>query len=206
MVMVTEVLIGQSQNKVQSNMRSDFSDESYSSTLESDSYSFRLGVKLTDSFTFELSKHDHGEVINNFTISTPTMAAATPSGTSVLHSDTTSEANIPIKLSSVRLGVKGEIELSTGLFINTSLGIAHWKYNDYSPQYLTRLGPSYSSGQSGNDLYYSLGAKYAFTESFHVGFEYSLLKINEKTAINDEFSGSFKHDVNDLSFVLGWSF
>ena len=76
----SEILIGKTQNKVHSSIRTEVSEDHYSSSLKSDSLGLRLGIDITDNFTIELSKHDHGSVVNNFTISIPTMAPPSPSG------------------------------------------------------------------------------------------------------------------------------
>jgi len=209
---VSEILIGQSQYKIDSSQRteilSEISEENYSSSLNSDSFAFRLGLKFSDNFSIELSKHDHGESVNNITASIPTMAPPSPSGPTFLppEFDTVYEAIRPIDLESIRIGVKGEMELLTSLFINARFGLAHWKYKKFSPQSLIMFNPINGSDESGNDIYYSLGAEYKFTEDFYLGIEYSLFKIDENTVFNDEVTSSYKHTVKDLSLVIGWEF
>jgi opacity protein-like surface antigen len=205
---LSEILIGQAQHKISSTLKSDVSEENYSSSLNSDLFGFRLGIKLLDNVSFELAKYDHGKVANNFTISTPTMAPPSPSGATFLPSefDTIVEVSIPIDIESIRLGIKGEMELFKNLSVNVRLGLAHWKYDGASPYLLTNLGPSSDKGGSGNDIYYSLGTEYQFTENFYVGLEYSLLKINETKDINNDVSGSYKHDIQDISVIIGWVF
>lgn len=204
LTVVSEVLIGQSQYKIGSSQRTEFSEDNYSSSFSSNSLGFRLGLKFTDNFSLELAKHDHGESVNNITTSIPKMIA--PNVFLPPEFDTIYEAKRPIGLESIRIGFKGEMELLTRLFINTRFGLAHWKYKKYSPKHLIMFNPFYSHGESGNDLYYSLGTEYKFTDNFYVGIEYSLLKINESTIFNDKISSSYKHDVKDFSLVLGWKF
>ena len=205
---VSEILIGQTQHKIHSSLRTviqtEVSEKNYSSSLNSDSFGFRLGVKFTHHLTFELAKHKHGSTVNKFTESYPTMG---PSGSLLPPEfDTSIQAIIPIDINSIRLGVKGEVELFKDFSINARLGFAHWKYDGFTPQKLTHLGVSSYGDESGNDIYYSLGAEYKFTENFYVGLEHSLLKINQKNGINNEVRASYKHDVKDLSLVLGWVF
>jgi hypothetical protein len=204
----SEFLIGKTQNKVHSSIQTEVSEDHYSSSLKSDSLGLRLGIDVTDNFAIELSKHDHGDVVNNFTISIPTMAPPSPSGPIFLppELDTIVEARIPIDLESLRVGVKGQMEIFEKVSVNARLGLAHWSYGEFTPQQLTNVGASSSSGESGNDLYYSFGAEYKFTENFYLGFEYSLFTINESSGDKNSVSGSYKHDVKDLSLVLGWAF
>jgi len=205
---VSEILIGKTQNKVHSTLQSDVSEEHYSSSLKSDSFGFRLGINFTDNFTIELAKQNHGGVVNNFTLSFPTMAPPSPSGPIFLppEFDTIVEASIPIDIESIKLGVKGQIELFKNASINARVGISHWEYGEFTPQKLTNVGASSSSGESGNDIYYSLGAEYKFTENFYLGLDYSLFTINEISSLNNSVNGSYRHDVKELSLVLGWAF
>jgi hypothetical protein len=209
---VSEILIGQSQYKIDSSQRttilSQISDENYSSSLNSDSFAFRLGLKFFENFSIELSKHDHGESVNNITVSIPTLAPPSSSGPIFLPSefDTVYEAIRPIDLESIRIGIKGEMELLTNLSINSRFGLAHWNYKKFSPQSLIIFNPINDNDKSGNDIYYSLGAEYKITENFYLGIEYSLFKIDENSVLNDEVSNSYKHTVKDLSLIIGWKF
>lgn len=120
--------------------------------------------------------------------------------------DTISEARIPIDLESIRIGIRGEIDLFTNVIINARLGLAHWKYGEFTPQSLTNMVTTHYSGESGNDIYYSVGAEYKFTEHFYIGLEYSLLTVSETAGDQDTGISSYKHDVKDLSLILGWAF
>lgn len=209
---VSEVLVGQSQNKVHTFMQgyslgeSYGIGESYYSTLNSDSFAFRLGVKFTDNLSIELAKHDHGSVANEFEISVP---ESLPDGNCCFGPDYDRiyQVRIPIETDSLRLGVKGEVELFTDLSVNARLGIAYWEYGQFNPQHLTALGSASNSGESGNDIYYALGAEYRLTEHFYLGVEYSLLSIHKSVASNDYDDISyFDHDLKDLSLIVGWEF
>lgn len=206
--LISEILIGKAHNKVRSFIQNEVSEEYYSSSLTSESRGFRLGVKIDNNFTIELAKHDHGKVVNSFNISIPTMAPPSPSGPIFLppEFDTIVKARIPIDLESLRLGVKGQIELFENVSANARLGLAHWEYGEFTPQQLTNVGSPSNSGESGNDIYYSLGAEYKFTKNVYLGLEYSLLTINESSGDKDTVYGSYKHDVKDLSLVFGWAF
>ena len=61
-------------------------------------------------------------------------------------------------------------------------------------------------GESGNDVYYSLGVDYKFTENFHLGVEYSAFTINENSNVQSTDRDNYKHEVKDISLVLGWTF
>ena len=203
---VSEVLVGQSQNKVHSYIQGDGIGESYYSSLNSDSFAFRFGVKFTDNLSIELAKHDHGSVVNEFEVSVPQLI---PGGGYCAGSDCEHiyQVRIPIETDSLRLGVKGEVELFTDLFVNARLGIAYWKYGQFNPQQLTNIGSSSNSGESGNDIYYALGAEYKLTEHFYLGVEYSLLSIYKSIAsIGYDVGGYYDHDVKDLSLIVGWEF
>jgi len=210
LAITSEILIGQTKHDIKSYLKSAELETRYSSSLNDNSFGFRLGVKLLDYVSVELSKHDHGSVVNEFTINYPTQIAGTPDfpGGCCLgpEHDYSVEAIVPIELESIRLGMKGEMELFTNVFINARLGLAHWKYGEFTPQYLTNLSRSNNSGESGNDLYYSFGGEYSITENLYVGFEYSLLKINEKNEYSGDRRDSYKHDIKDLSLILGWEF
>lgn len=209
---VSEILIGQSTYDINSTLRTEIrtevSEENYSSSLNSDSFGFRLGIKFTDNFSFELAKHEHGKSVNYVTIYIPTSIPPSPNGGCCLGPDEDSSlvAIVPIDLESIRLGIKGEMELFENTSINARLGLARWETGEYSPQKLTDISGYSRSGETGNDIYYSLGAEYKFTENFYIGVEYSLLKISVNKTFDDEYSGSYKNNVKDLSFVIGWAF
>ncbi len=207
-IVVSEILIGQSQNKVHSSLQTETLENSYSSSLKSNSFGFRLGAKLTESLSLELAKHFHGSVVNRFKATIPIMAPPRTINSALLPSGfyRTVQANIPIDLESIRFGVKGEFELLTDTFINGRLGIAHWEYGEYTPQQLSNVSGSSNSGESGNNIYYSIGAEYKFTENFYLGIEYSLLSINVSYGNEYYVTSSYEHDVKDLSLVIGWEF
>jgi hypothetical protein len=207
-VIVSEILIGKSQHEIKSFLNPKVSNVSYSATLNDSSFGFRFGVKFFDNVSIELAKHDHGSVVNEFTVYYPTSITGTPSGGDCClgsEHDYNAEAIIPIEIESIRFGIKGEVELVTNFTVNARVGLAHWSYKNYMPKKLTNFSPPPVSDGSGNDLYYSLGAEYKFSEDLYLGIEYSLLSVNESYAVND-VSGSFSHDVKDLLIVAGWVF
>ena len=197
---VSEILVGQSKNKIHSNIQGDSGGEdNYYSHLNSNSFAFRLGLKFTENLSFELAKHNHGSAVNQLTDSIPVVV-----GGSIVDYYTY-ERNMPIDTTSLRLGMKGEVEIITGLSLNARLGLAHWEYDEYTPQDLIAIG--WSTDTNGNDIYYSLGAEYKLTENFYVGVEYSVLPIDKNFEDKDlEASGYFDHTIKDLSFIVGWEF
>lgn len=210
---VSEILIGQSKYDIDSTLRTEIrtevSEENYSSSLNSDSFGFRLGIKFTDNFSFELAKHEHGKSVNYVTVYIPTSIPASPNGGGCClgsYEDNSFVAIVPIDLESIRLGIKGEMELFENTSINARLGLARWKSGEYTPQKLTNISGYSNSSETGNDIYYSLGAEYKFTEHLYIGVEYSLLKIAVNTTSGDIYSGSYKNNVKDFSFVIGWVF
>ncbi|MFB0979743.1 MAG: hypothetical protein QMC62_02355 [Alteromonadaceae bacterium] len=58
---------------------------------------------------------------------------------------------MPIDLESIRLGVKGKIEIFTNVAINMRLGLAHWEYGTFTPQQLTTVAISSAGGGEGNE-------------------------------------------------------
>ena len=206
---VSEILVGQSQYQMDSSIRrevqTEVSEESYSTSLSSDSFGFRLGAKFTDNFSFELAKHEHGESVGYIAVSFPTALPAEGCCLGPDH-DMIRVAIVPIDLESIRLGVKGEIEMFSNTFVNARLGLAHWKYGEFTPHKLTAISAQSNSGESGNDIYYSFGVEYKFTKNIFIGAEYSLFTIDEKKIFHDELSGTYKNIVKDISFVIGWAF
>lgn len=199
----SELLVGQTNNKIYSLEQIPYAlNESSSFSLNSDSFAFRLGVKFTDNFSLELSQHDHGTFTNQFTITIPRNIE----GTCCIPSDsnTTYAAQVPIDTNSIRFGFKGELLLLDDLSINARLGLAHWKYDQFTPQQLASFTPS-NTAKSGNDIYYSFGAEYQWTRNFYVGIEYSSFTISEGFESGFDTSGSYKYDLNDLSLIVGWA-
>lgn len=198
LIFVSEILVGQSQNTIQSAG----AGYEYNSTLDSDSFAFRIGIKVTENLSFELAKHDHGTVVHKYT------AVIQPQfpGCCIAPEDYIKyEIKQPIETSSLRLGIKGELEIITDLSVIARLGLAHWDYDEYTPQDLVTIG--LSTDKNGNDIYYSLGAQYKITESFYLGVEYSVLPIDKNFSDEDlNVSGFYDHTIKDLSLIIGWQF
>jgi hypothetical protein len=203
---ISEVLMGQSKHDMNSYLKSAEVETNYSSALKETSFAFRLGIKFMDNFSLELSKHDHGSAVNEFTLIYPNLLPE-PSGAPLgeVH-DMFVQAIIPINIDSIRLGIKSEFYVLDKLSLNARAGLAHWEYGDFTPQALTIIGSTMNGGESGNDIYYSLGAEYKFTESFYVGLEYSIFNVAIKKKYYDDVISSYKHKVKDISFVIGWTF
>jgi opacity protein-like surface antigen len=206
---ISEVLMGQSKHDMNSYLKSAEVETNYSSALKETSFAFRLGVKFMANFSLELSKHDHGSAVNEFTLSFPTRTAGTPDSTGGFlgpEHNVIYQVITPINIDSIRLGIKSEFYVLDKLSLNARAGLAHWEYEDFTPQALTNIGPSNNGGESGNDIYYSLGAEYKFTENFYVGLEYSVFNVAIKKKYYDDVISSYKHKVKDISFVIGWAF
>jgi opacity protein-like surface antigen len=208
-IFISEVLMGQSKHDMSSYLKSAEVETNYSSALKETSFAFRLGVKFMANFSLELSKHDHGSAVNEFTLSFPTRAAGTPGSIGVFlgpEHDVIYQVITPINIESIRLGIKGEFYALEQFTLNARAGLAHWQYEEFTPQALTLLGSSNDGDESGNDIYYSLGAEYKFTENFYVGLEYSIFNVAIKKKYYDDVISSYKHKVKDISFVIGWTF
>lgn len=202
-LLVSEILIEQSQHDLHSMQSTEslFERESISQTEKS--FGFRLGVKFIDNLTLELGKHEHGNFINEVTVYLPKIID-TP-GSIPFYSDGydvySQTANL--KSSSIRYGIKGEFELISRVSINARLGMARWQDNqeDTINYFMVE-----DNKQAGNDLYYAFGANYNFTKEFNIGIEYSLVTINDRTYINEELVALYAHDIEDLSLIIGWEF
>ena len=198
----SEVLLGKTQNKLSS------SHHAFSSSLRSDSFGFRIGWNITDNVVLEIAKQDHGETVQDVTHRIPTVITG-PTGLPITLApefDTIVESSIPIELESVRIGVKGQLEVFENLRVNARLGVARWDYGMFSPLNTAYGASSPNLVNNGNDLFYSMGADYKFSDNFYLGLEYSVLNIEASSDNNTLVSNSFEHDVKDLSLVLGWKF
>jgi opacity protein-like surface antigen len=191
--LVSEVLVGQSQHKLSSTLQENALFEKNSTSSKDNSFGFRIGLKLIDNLTLELAKHSHGSFDNELTVTDPRTGFR----------EFAMKTNI--KTSSIRYGVKGEVELYSGLSVNARIGIARWEDSQNYSRILEVLDYS-NSEQSGDDLYYALGANFKLTENIYVGLEYSIVTINDRTYINDELIDSYKHDIDDFSLIIGWEF
>ncbi len=206
---ISEVLMGQSKHDMSSYLSSADVETNYSSAIKDTSFGFRLGVKFMDKFSLELSEHDHGSAVNEFTLSFPMPIYGMPDSIGGFlgpEHDVIYQVITPINIDSIRLGIKSEFYVLDKLSLNARAGLAHWEYEEFTPQAITLLGPSNGGGESGNDIYYSLGAEYKFTENFYAGLEYSIFNVAMKQKYHDDVISSYKHKVEDISFVIGWTF
>ncbi|WP_440053524.1 outer membrane beta-barrel protein [Pseudoalteromonas sp. T1lg65] len=198
---VSELLVGKSLNKIHTARQAD-AFSGYDDSLWSNSFGFRLGVELNDYLTVELAKHLHGEAKNEFTVthSNSIPGSADDGFERVYH------FKIPTEVESTRLGVKGQVALVSDVFAHARVGIAHWQYKSNSPARLVNRHVQQDGGDSGNDVYAGLGFKYQISDSLHVGLEYSFFVIKETKV--DDYTGpaSYKHYVNDVSAMVGWTF
>lgn len=200
---IAEALIGKSAHEVTSKSST---ISKYNSSVDDNELALRLGYQYNENFTFELAYHDHGEATNKYEIRIPTPIPGSPDGSCCLgpDHDTIYNANIPLELVSVRLGVKGQLPIYENISINARFGIANWAFGEYSPKVFNQI--STGKDDSGNDIYYGIGVDYQVSEDFYVGVEYSTLSIDENYQDENNSSGSYQYDVNDLSLVLGWKF
>jgi opacity protein-like surface antigen len=196
MSVVSEVLIGKSKNEFYAYRDFDLGD-SRSSSSDSDSFGLRLGLELTDYIAVEIAKHEHGESVNDYTISIYNIITD--------GFDRSYDVRLPIDIESLRLGLKGRTELFTNLYVNARVGVAHWKYKDAIPAQLVPTDFT-NGGGSGNDIYTSLGLEYKLTQNLYVGLEYSCLGIKETKEYDYTGVVKYQHDIKDLSVIVGWEF
>jgi hypothetical protein len=189
---VSEILVGQSKHNLDAFIQPTFEKKSTSS--KDNSFGFRLGLKVLDNITFELAKHHNGSFDNLITVTDSYGGCCSYKYKMITKVET----------SSIRYGVKGEIELYAGLSVNARIGIARWEDSQSYSRILEVDG--YDGERSGNDLYYALGTSFKLSEDLYIGFEYSLVTINDRIYINNEIVNSYKHDIEDLSLILGWEF
>ncbi|NHH90773.1 MULTISPECIES: outer membrane beta-barrel protein [unclassified Pseudoalteromonas] len=193
---VGEFLIGKTKNKYNTYQDHDLGD-SYSSSLNSDSFGFRLGYEFSDYLSIEVAKHEHGESVNEYTVTIPVQFPG--------DFETSWDVRVPLEVESIRFGAKGKFEVYQDFFINARVGVAHWEYKDANPAHLVPTD-NINEKESGNDIYGALGFDYQFTKRFFLGVEYSLLGIKESKEYDYSGVVKYKHDIQDLSIVLGWRF
>ncbi|AUJ71088.1 MULTISPECIES: outer membrane beta-barrel protein [Pseudoalteromonas] len=196
----SEVLFGKANNEFYAEQESDLGYRRASSA-NSDSWGLRLGVGLTDHLALEIAQHFHGESLAEYSVH----VSNTLSGIYQNPYDYSYRVRFPIDTESLRLGIKGEIEVSTNINANIRVGMAHWQYKDVIPAQLVPTG-STSSGDSGNDIYTSIGVEYRLTDNLYVGLEYSLLNIKESKEYDYTGVVQYEHNLHDISMLLGWAF
>lgn len=206
----SELLLGKSQNDIYSRTELNNNKKHYSSDLVTHSLGVRVGVKFSDYISFEVSKHFHGEGKNETTINVyaPLSYPFFEQGSEKREPISSYKLPVPIELESTRLGIKAQTRLFDTVSVNMRLGIAHWGYQASTPARLTFSSAGYDMQKSGNDVFYSVGFEHQINESWYVGFEYSLFRINESDEYVeiDVIQRSYQHDVKDAAFILGWQF
>ena len=207
--LISEVLVGQSQHKLDSSIQTEgwYSDaifEKTSTSSKDNSFGLRLGLKVTNNFTLELAKHTHGSFDNEITVSNPYPIIIPGCNKCVDYH--VSKVKAKIDSSSIRYGIKGELAVFSGLSVNARLGIARWEdKQEYTPE-ISGIIESPSNEQKGNDLYYALGVSYRLTTNLNIGLEYSLVTINDRMYIDNEIVDLYKRNIEDLSIIIGWEF
>ncbi|KAF7775155.1 hypothetical protein PCIT_a1278 [Pseudoalteromonas citrea] len=206
----SELLLGKSQNDIHSSIELNNKKKHYSSDLVTNSLGVRVGVKFSDYISFELSKHFHGDGKNEVTMNVyaPLDYPSFQVSGEKIEPISSYKLPVPIELESTRLGIKAQTRLFDTLSVNMRLGIAQWGYQASTPARLTFSRAGYDMQKSGNDVFYSVGLEHQITENWYVGFEYSLMRINESDVYVeiDSISRSYQHDVKEASFILGWQF
>jgi hypothetical protein len=200
----SEVLVGSSSQKTNSSYDSEGDELSHpekSSFSEqiSNSYAIRLGVKYTDYLSFELAMHNHGEVNYIHIFSRGYPISPIPEAPLLFRDE---EAKASVQTESIRLGIKGELNIIENLSVNARLGVAKWKYDGLSPHV-----NGFTRGlDDGYDIYYSIGSKYNVSDALYIGLEYSLLTMQQDKEFDNSQRGTYEHEVKDLSVILGWVF
>ncbi|QBY04070.1 hypothetical protein E2K93_06585 [Thalassotalea sp. HSM 43] len=201
---VSEILVGTTHNNLTTSSHIRGENNKFSNSENSESYGIRLGVKFTDNISIELSRNVHGSVESNFTYTYYTQSPGIPGGGTIPSETQAITADHSFDIESTKLGFKLEYNLWSDLFINTRIGIAYWEYDDSTPHY------SHDDGDTGNDVYYSVGADYHITENIYVGLEYSFFEATDNwddtSGDNLGSFGKFSHEVEDLSLIAGWNF
>lgn len=196
----SEVLLGKANNEFYAEQDSDLGYKRVSSA-NSDSWGLRLGVGLTDHLALEIAQHSHGESLAEYSV----YVSNTLPGSYQHPYDYSYKVRLPIDIDSLRLGIKGEIEVSNNINANIRVGMAHWQYKDVIPAQLVPTD-NISSGDSGNDIYTSVGVEYRLTDNLYVGLEYSLLNIKESKEYDYTGIVQYEHNLHEVSVLLGWAF
>ncbi|MCU4674130.1 outer membrane beta-barrel protein [Catenovulum sp. 2E275] len=203
-----ELLAGQAFHKIESSIQGDTLTKSdhYSNSETTSAPGLKLGYYFNDTFAVELSHQDYGTPIKEQTFSTSSTSENANGETEEF--TTLQTYKRPISVKAYKLGIKAEREFLSDLYLNLGFGVAMWQYDDYTPQSLTNEDV-FTTGESGQDMYYSLGARYQINQTFYVGVQYSMLEIEQTTKFKPQYStilGSYKHQIQDVSFILGLNF
>ena len=101
-------------------------------------------------------------------------------------------------------GVRGMIPLEGGFSLVGRLGLSSWDFDaaltdsDF-PGVVDKLS------DSGSDLYYGVGGQYRFSDTLHVGLEYTMLNFD--LGLGDAIDPiRAEHDVNSIMLSVGWTF
>ncbi|WP_171040755.1 outer membrane beta-barrel protein [Pseudoalteromonas phenolica] len=193
----TELLIGSSSNKLHASQDFDLGDER-SSSNSSSSFGIRFGLPISEYFSVELSKHFYGEADHSYTRNI----------SSDLINDNSFESiavKLPIETDALKFGIKSHVNINAKLNVNLRVGLANWRYKQYSPAMLV-VNDIQEQNHSGRDVYFSVGSEYVVSDSIYIGFEYSQFSIKESEHGAFAADVSYSHKINDFSLVLGWAF
>jgi len=175
-----EILLG----KTDQELKSDFGGRGTGG--DDTSFGIRGAYNLNKNVAFELGYMNHGETDDTY-IS--------------MFGDT---INDKISSTAFNLGVKGVIPFESSFSIHARLGLSFWdveleETNSAFP------GETFEGDDSGNDLYYGIGAQYAINEKFTIGAEYTLSEYGIRPGGDFRgFNGDI--DVKTLALSAGLNF
>ncbi|MEQ3514340.1 outer membrane beta-barrel protein [Pseudoalteromonas sp. BZB3] len=193
----TEFLIGSSSHKLHASQDFDIGHKR-SSSNNSTSHGIRFGLPISEYFSVELSKHFYGEADHSYILKIP-------SGFIHDYVFKSIPVSLPIETNALKFGIKGHVNINAKLNVNLRVGLANWRYKQYSPAMLV-INDIQEQNHSGRDVYFSVGSEYVVSDSIYIGFEYSQFSIKETEQGVYTADVSYSHKINDLSLVLGWAF
>jgi OOP family OmpA-OmpF porin len=159
-------------------------------TDSSTSYGLRGLYHVHPNFAVELGFSDYGEINRSYIDS---------------FGDRISES---ISSDAINAGVRGIWPINEIFSINGRLGYAFWNY-EASATDSSMPDMTFKLDDSGNDLYYGVGAEYKINENFRIGAEYI---ITDMGASFTSISGvsipkvEIDHEVENLALTLGYTF
>lgn len=164
-----EILLGKTDQEVGNNIGGEGDDNSFG---------IRGAYNLNKYIGFELSYIDHGETDDKFIDG---------------FGDT---INDKISLTAFNLGAKGVLPFENGFSLHARLGLSFWdaeleETNSAVP------GETFKGDDSGNDLYYGIGAQYTINSKFTIGVEYTLFEYEFKP-----FEDGAEPDIEVKTFAL----
>lgn len=106
--------------------------------------------------------------------------------------------------SAFNIGVRGSLPLDNGFSVHARIGLSLWD-TDIQITDSSLPGQVFKGGDSGNDIYYGIGARYALNEKVDLGLEYTIAKYD--TALDGDLRGlDAKLELETVALAIGFKF